>query len=297
MSYGSRFFNEDNLDLISDLKLLREENWRAAGYEERLALLRECELRISQYEKRPTVPVEIRTFSDASKPGRFHCESNEIQISKDLLKGDSPYEALSVLIEESHHAFQHHAIKNPGFYEGPHIEEWRANYVNYNRPPTERDPPEIRPILLKKYKEQPIEKTANDVHEKVVRDLIVEHGNQRSHEELVRVAEQERSNVTQSNRADTKDESKNKNATTKSLPIEIRENSGSSEIVVRDESGKEQSIEMTKVMSKMSAEQKQKLVDVRETRKNLDKTHEPQTERQDIAKPDRQQEKNRDRNR
>jgi hypothetical protein len=172
------YFTERQLNLISDIKLLREENWKEASVSERLAVLQECERRISNFEERPTSLVIPFTFDDPNTSGMCS-ENKEIFISKRVLHGSS-CEALNVLIEESHHAFQRHALENPGFYTGPFMKEWNENSKNYHLPLKANDPPEIKLQKWEAYVNQPLEKTAQDNAKEVVSALQKEHSLQKS---------------------------------------------------------------------------------------------------------------------
>ena len=122
------YFTSDHVDLISDVQIFREEKWKEASAEDRLQALREYETRVSNFEKRPTWKVDSKDFGNSKNEGGCNDKTKTISIDKEVVEGDSSYKALLIMAEESHHAFQFHALANPGFYEGSEMAGWRENF-------------------------------------------------------------------------------------------------------------------------------------------------------------------------
>jgi hypothetical protein len=166
-----QYFTADQVDRISDIETLRPEKWKEASFSERILALQECEKRISTFENRPAREVEVYSPEDPSCMGEYSKKKQKIFISEKVVALDSPYRPVYVLVEESHHAFQHYALTHPGYYRGPFMKEWKENDKDYKE-------------HGKEYLEQPIEKTAKDAAAEVKRALMREHLLQKSLEQL-----------------------------------------------------------------------------------------------------------------
>ena len=206
------YFTGGNIIILSNIKTLREEEWKKASAEERVDTLRECEKRISEFEKRPTCEVSVFSEEHPNVDGAYSRKTGKISISQEIVQDkSSSYKALSILIEESHHAFQDHALKTPGFYKGGFLEEWKwnARSGNYCEPPENHDPE--RAVKQEAYENQPIEKTAKDVAKSVVNELKREHEIQRADEQLkdeLKQVQQKKTPDSSSNHALTGDKEK-----------------------------------------------------------------------------------------
>lgn len=276
------YFTERQLDLISDIKLLREEDWKEASVSDRLTVLQECERRISNFENRSTSPVKPFSFDDPNILGNFS-KDKEIFISESVLCGGSSYEALSVLVEESHHAFQKHALENPGFYTGSFMEEWNKNSENYHNPPKATDPPEVKFQKWKEYVNQPLEKTAQENAKEVVSTLQNEHSLQKSLEEREQQAKDLNS-----------EKLKSKITKNEQFSYRLHEDGKNSELVVLHKNGEEQRIKVLELVDKLPEQYKQKLIEIANKEKEI-ATQKLELEQQGSLQ--KQQEYDRDRDR
>jgi hypothetical protein len=222
------YFTGDRVDVLSNIKTLREEEWKKASVAERIATLQECEKRISEFEKRLRYEVLAPSYDSPNNEGSFNPDIEKIFISQEIVQEkSSSYKALSILVEESHHAFQDHALKTPGFYKGVLLKEWEWNSKpeNHHQPPESGDPE--RNAKQEAYENQSIEKTAKDAAITVVNALEREHGQQRSTEQLeneLKQIQQKEAPDPSSNHALTAD--KNKFEPKSAKVIEVKETEG-----------------------------------------------------------------------
>jgi len=115
---------------LSELEELRPEVWSQLEQPERLEVLQDVESRAAEVQGRPAVPITSREM----EPGCFggYARGEGIALSEEHLMSDDIGEITDTVIHEGRHAYQDHAIQNPGFApdEGL-VATWRENWDSY----------------------------------------------------------------------------------------------------------------------------------------------------------------------
>jgi hypothetical protein len=123
---------------ITQIKSLRDENWRLLNSSEKVGVLQDCENRISSFEERSSATVRADIFSTPSAginiDASYTSETSSIKVSEELLYNGSAYDAFKALAHESFHAYQIQAIENPGFHKNKEqVEEWKEGFNRYEK--------------------------------------------------------------------------------------------------------------------------------------------------------------------
>jgi hypothetical protein len=113
---------------------LRPEIWSSLDKDNRVETLRATENDLAAEQGR--TPAQVHEWqTDARNLGEYDPAQHSIHINSDLVSNDDPRQAVDTLAHESRHAFQYHAINNPGaHFDDAKVEAWRQNFSDYKEP-------------------------------------------------------------------------------------------------------------------------------------------------------------------
>ncbi len=130
---------------------LQRDAWQNISNAGRWSTVRNVEKQLAAQENRPAaevlpMPGEMRQLDENGQPavlGLYDGNKNTIYIEPTLVADPQPYRAVETTFHEARHAYQEHAIANPGFHNNPQqVEDWRVNNepnVYYSGDPNETD--------------------------------------------------------------------------------------------------------------------------------------------------------------
>jgi len=156
------------LPLVPGLQCNAWQNMSNAG---RWSTVRNLEKQLAAQENRQAaevlpMPQEMRQLDGNGQPqhlGAYDGSKNTIYIEPTLVADSQPYQAVETTFHEGRHAYQHHAVANPGFHDNPQqVEDWRVNSepnVYYSGDPNEIDPSQQQ-VDYSLYRWQPVEDDA-----------------------------------------------------------------------------------------------------------------------------------------
>ncbi|AZV42919.1 hypothetical protein BAOM_2310 [Peribacillus asahii] len=119
-----------------DISIFHESNWRPASISQRKAALVKLEAILASDSDlgrgRPPVKLKFQKLKGAYGGYERKGDQKVIKLDKDLLKNEkNSYQIVHTLIHEGRHAYQDHAIQNPGFHSNPEeVFYWSLNLVN-----------------------------------------------------------------------------------------------------------------------------------------------------------------------
>ena len=173
---------------IADMPELRAEQWDNMYVSEKVEVLQECERRISQHEGRESVDVLAVNMADLSQKHEqcWGCDAgffvqkhgNEMVLDDQFLSSATPYEAFEKYSHEAAHAYQLHAMENPGFHPNEYeVTEWQEARVEYSKEG-------VKGMTMEEYSRNPLEVDARYFSESCSHELEQTHEVQRAQEEL-----------------------------------------------------------------------------------------------------------------
>lgn len=129
--------NQDNLYL-----LFNQDKWTSFTESSRLALLQEVENRRAAADGRKPVKIHIgdkKQFEDPGALGYYNDNNKEIHINYRYFSGNSPWHsgagALSVVLHEGRHAYQHFRLDNGVKDDSAQVlKEWLSARISYVSP-------------------------------------------------------------------------------------------------------------------------------------------------------------------
>jgi hypothetical protein len=144
----------DSVEAIRTIPEVTPENWDTLEPQERLDTLQTVENALSDIQNRPSAEIHAEDMP----ANTFGCWDGEvIRINSNHLTGEYEQpvsEMVDTVVHEGRHAYQSHAINNPGFLGNDAIEqEWRDNDANYL---------DVSLVGQEAYLEQPLEADAWD---------------------------------------------------------------------------------------------------------------------------------------
>lgn len=121
---------QEAADALSNMSEIRPENWESLEPDERLGVLQDIENQMAEVQHRPPVPVTAEPMR-AGTFGGFNGEA--IALNSDHLDSEMPAEEfVDTIVHEGRHAYQDHAIRNPGAVADPAVEAaWAENQETY----------------------------------------------------------------------------------------------------------------------------------------------------------------------
>ncbi|VBB08462.1 Hypothetical protein LUCI_3734 [Lucifera butyrica] len=139
--------------------VLHESNWKQASRDLRILAYQELEIEYAQRQGRKPAIVQIKDLPGTCF-GVYQGMDNKIIINSNFLLDDPQdgysfqYLATDTVIHEGRHAFQRHAIENPGIHNNPEeVAKWQENSLVYFTP----DKAEFS-----FYRFQPVERDSNN---------------------------------------------------------------------------------------------------------------------------------------
>jgi hypothetical protein len=153
---------------------LQHDAWQNMSNAGRWSAMRNLEKQLAAQEDRPAaellpMPAEMRKLDENGQPrglGLYDSNKNTIYVEPSLVADSQPYRAVETTLHEARHAYQDHAIANPGFHNDPQqVEDWRVNNepnVYYDCDPNETDPNKQQGDFAL-YRWQPVEDDAANI--------------------------------------------------------------------------------------------------------------------------------------
>ena len=134
-------FEHGRIDLESLKKIqgLDFETWGKASFEQRCSALKELANKIADQTGIPRAKVVFKDMGDIHSCGAYYDKTNTLTInSLHLKQGANPRfrsECIDTVAHEMRHAYQHYAVKNPGFHPNSReVAYWAENIPHYITP-------------------------------------------------------------------------------------------------------------------------------------------------------------------
>ena len=139
------------IESLQQIDGIQPDNWEQLSDTERLSVLQDAEYCMADIQERPPVEVGI-CQAGSGEFGYYDPEDNQIWIGSYEFENSGAQENLNTVVHEGRHAYQDHAISNPGFHSDQgEVDDWSENFDNYYKAEIYGD--EI-------YRNQPVEKDA-----------------------------------------------------------------------------------------------------------------------------------------
>jgi hypothetical protein len=138
----------EGISRLQQIPEIKPEVWSELSEEERLAALQQVENTMADVQGRPPVNVTAEDMGSNSA-GAF--DGNSIRINVAELQSENVAEAVDTIVHEGRHAYQQHAVDNPGSHENnEQVKAWEANLNDYKDPQFDEE----------EYRKQPVEADA-----------------------------------------------------------------------------------------------------------------------------------------
>jgi hypothetical protein len=125
--------NEVTIVSLQQIKEIQPDNWTTLSETEKLSTLNEVEDIMAGIQGRPALPIMINRNASPGEFGYFDKESNQIFVGAYSLENDSVMENVDTIVHEGRHAYQWHAVNNPGFHPDPNeVAAWQDNFLPAN---------------------------------------------------------------------------------------------------------------------------------------------------------------------
>ena len=171
---GDHLVIRGNYDIESLKKIqgLDLETWRKASFEQRCSTITELANKIADQTRIPRANVVFKDMKDMRSSGSYCAETNTLTInSLHLKQGTNPRfrsECIDTVAHEMRHAYQHYAVKHPGFHPNSReVEYWAANMPPHYITPEMAE----KTFGLEYYEKQPVEMDANQVGKSISHHL------------------------------------------------------------------------------------------------------------------------------
>lgn len=119
---------KEGVEALAPMGELRPGAWENIGVDERAAALQEAEARLAERAGRPAVTVIVEK-TDPGVNGYYDPQTGTMHLSEHLVQdAGSLARAIDTVAHEGRHAYQHHAINNPGFHpDAAQVRAWAEN--------------------------------------------------------------------------------------------------------------------------------------------------------------------------
>jgi hypothetical protein len=124
---------QEAVEAIGSMDNLNPGTWDSLGAQERLETLQNVENTMAEIQGRPAVEIIADDTLNPSTFGGYNPNTETITINAAHLNSDMPVdEYIDTVVHEGRHAYQDHAIKNPGFVNQTDlVNSWAENQSNY----------------------------------------------------------------------------------------------------------------------------------------------------------------------
>jgi len=131
---------------------LQHATWKNIEHRrDRLKTLNRVEQQIAKAVGRPAVDIDVEP-KEQGNYGKYDSATRRITLGQWLVESNDIREILDTLVHESRHAYQHHAVENPGFHpDSTEVGEWKRNFDRYLK---------LQVVGEKRYRNQPIQADA-----------------------------------------------------------------------------------------------------------------------------------------
>jgi len=142
---------------LGGVRELDPDRWQEINETERLAALQQAENALATAQERPAMPVRVEQLPSNY---RGYFDGDHITLNADLVRDTDVRQAVETLAHEGRHAYQRHAIDNPGTHpDTQEVNQWRHNFDHYKT---------AQRHGFRAYQNQPIEKDARAYADRIV---------------------------------------------------------------------------------------------------------------------------------
>ncbi len=116
---------------LREMDDIQPETWQGLEHTERMTALQNVETEMSAIQERTT--ADVSGFKgEQHEYGGYDPDTNQIYVNEYHVDNGSVRENVDTIVHEGRHAYQHHAVENPGYHDNPaEVQAWEDNFDNY----------------------------------------------------------------------------------------------------------------------------------------------------------------------